>query len=722
MDRPADPHEPAVGNPMTALDRSRAGGQGRSLVAFAAAGLLALATFLAFAGPAVGAEPRNLAGQLTDDVAALTAAEEQEVLAAFERLQDDTGVQLWAWYTATTGDLTAPEFAAETADRSSLGGTDLLLVIALDDRAYGYSRPDAFPLSDADLELLLSRELEPALRDEDYAAALIDVAAALGVALAAPAETSAPATQAPGTAEPAPQPSDGVGIGTILAVIVVVGLIAGVGWFLLVKRRHGAALGVGSGGSAPVPGGGDPLSSLSDDDLNAEANRVLLATDDAIRDSEQELGFAEAQFGDAAAAPFREAIAAAREDLKAAFAVRQKLDDSTAEDRPTRRRMLGELIGHCRQAQGRLDAEAARFEELRAFEREAPKVLAGLPAAADAAEARLPAVEATMAHLQEYADASWQAVAPNLDEARARIAAARAAVAEGEQAAASGDGPHLAAAARAGQEAIAQATGFLDAIEHLGAELDQARDRVATEIAEAEADLVRARTASATTPADPGLPGRLAEIEALVAGARRDLDPPKPDVASAYTRARRANEIGDEVLATIRTAAEQRAALASRLETSLRGAQATVTRAADYVATHRGGVKESARTRLAEAERRLDAAVAVGATDPAAGIREAEQAAGLANEALGLAQRDYDGWDDPWRGGGRRGGGGEGDGDVAAAVIGLIIGGMLAGGGRGGGGFPSGGVRRGGGGGGWGGGGSIGRSGGGGRSSGGGRW
>lgn len=707
---------------MIATARIGPGTSRRSVVALVLAAWLALPALLAVATPAAGAEPRSLDDQLTDDVGALTADEAQDVLAAFERLQDDTGAQLWAWYTDTTGDLTAPDFAGATAERSSLGGTDLLLVVALGDRAYGFSRPEAFPLSDAELELLLSRELEPALRREDHAAALIDVAAALGVALAAPPPTVAPATEAP-----QPPASEGGGVGggvgglaTILAVIVVVGLIAGVGWFLLVKRRHGAALGVGGGGSAPVPGGGDPLSSLSDADLNAEANRILLATDDAIRDSEQELGFAEAQFGEAAAAPFREAIAAARGDLRGAFAVRQALDDATPEDRPTRRRMLGELIGHCRRAQGRLDAEAARFEELRAFEREAPRILAGLPAAADAAQARLPAVEAAMVHLREYADASWQAVAQNVDEARARIAAARAATVEGERAAAGGDGPRLAAAARAGQEAVAGANGFLDAVEHLAAELDQARGRVATEIAEAEADLARARTASAAAPAHPGLPGRLAEIEALLTGARRDIAHPKPDVASAYARARRANEIGDEVLSTIRTATEQRAALASRLETSLRGAQATVTRAADYVATHRGGVKEAARTRLAEAERHLDAAVAVGATDPTAGIREAEHAARLANEALSLAQRDYDGWDDPWRGRGGRGSRGGDGGDIAAAVIGGIIGGILAGGGRGGGGFPGGGFPggggRGGGGGGWGG------SGGGGRSSGGGRW
>jgi hypothetical protein len=464
---------------------------------------------------------------------------------------------------------------------------------------------------------------------------------------------------------------------------------------------------------------------MSDADLNAEANRRLLATDDGVRDSEQELGFAEAQFGETEAAPFQAAIAASKEDLKAAFEVRQKLDDEVAEDKPTRRAMLVDLIGRCQKAQARLDAETERFEALRAFEREAPAILAALPATIDAAEARFPAVAMTMTHLQDYADSSWQAVATNLDEARGRAAAARAAVVQGQAATAASDSPRVAAATRVGQQAAAQAGAFLDAIEHLSGELDLARDHVSAEIAAAEADLTRAKGTAGATPIDAPIAAKIAEAEGLLADARRDIGHPKPDVAAAYAKARQANQMGDEVLAGIRSAAEQRAAVAARLQTSIRGAQATVTRATDYVANHRSGVGGEARTRVAEAARHLGLAVASGPTDAAAGIQEAETATRLANEALALAQRDYGGYDDPWHG--RPGGGSTGGGtDVAGAIIGSIIGSILSGGGRGGGGgfpmgggFPGGG---GGGGGGFGGGGWGGGGGGGGRSSGGGRW
>ena len=76
---------------------------GRLAAALAIAGLIALPTFLAVAGPAAAAEPRNLRDQLTDDVGALTSSGRQQAQAAFDDLLGTTGVQLWAWYTDTTG-------------------------------------------------------------------------------------------------------------------------------------------------------------------------------------------------------------------------------------------------------------------------------------------------------------------------------------------------------------------------------------------------------------------------------------------------------------------------------------------------------------------------------------------------------------------------------------------------------------------------------------------
>ncbi len=455
-------------------------------------------------------------------------------------------------------------------------------------------------------------------------------------------------------------------------------------------------------------------------DLEKLANQALVDTDDAVRDSEQELGFAQAEFGDDAIAPFQAAITGAKSDLAASFRIRQQLDDAVPEDAATHRRMLEDLVRGCRHAQAGLDDVTEEFEKLREIEAKAPQILAALPAQADALEARIPAAQQAMTRLGAYADASWQSVAPNVDEAGRRIAAVREAVEHGTKALAANDAQTAARAARLGQDALGQGTAFLDGIDRLARQLDEAKAKVDQMLADAEADIAQARKASAGSP-DPALAARLAQADTLLSGARASLAGPKPDVGAAFQQASQAHAIADDILATLRTATEQRARDAARLDASIKGAQASLTRATDFVATRRGAVGTEARTRLAEAQRHLDQALASGDTDPGGAASEADQATGLANAAYAAAQDDYGRYDDPWHGGGR-GGGGAG-GDIAGALIGGIIGGMLMGGGRrggfGGGGF--GGFGGGGFGGGWGGGSSGGGHWGGG-SSGGGRW
>src|SRR5690606_1130918 len=56
----------------------------------------------------------------------------------------------------------------------------------------------------------------------------------------------------------------------------------------------------------------DPLASLSIPELRTKAGSLLIAADDAIRSSEQEVGFAQAQFGETAIKPFAEDIETAK--------------------------------------------------------------------------------------------------------------------------------------------------------------------------------------------------------------------------------------------------------------------------------------------------------------------------------------------------------------------------------------------------------------------------
>jgi uncharacterized membrane protein YgcG len=692
--------------------------------------VVALACLIALVPAVLGASPQRLARPITDDIAALSGGASQ-LQPFLDDLQAATGAQLWVWYTDTLGGVDSGAFATQTAKVSGLGTTDLLLVIALDDHAYGYWKGDNVGISDAGLEQVLSHDMEPALRVKDYSGAIVATAQGLRAAMKG-AAASARETAIPGaTSTPAAIPAggstnastDGSAVGILLTSAIAAALVIAFGWWFLIVRRQRA-----SGPATSAPGGPDAdLVAMQPKDLDELANRILVETDDAIRDSGQELGFAQAQFGDEAAAPFVAAIAAARDDLKGAFTIRQKLDDATPEDAPTHRQLLIDLVIACRKAQDRLHAETHRFDELRALEKEAPDILAKLPAKADALEARLPAAETTLTGLGVYADADWQAVATNVDSARTRIAAVRAAADEGTKAVAAGAAGIAAHAARLGEDGLAQGAAFLDAIDRLASELEKARAQVDAELAAAVADLAKAKAAAAAGPPDADVASRLAEADGLLAEARTALDPPKPDVTGAYDKARRADELADAIEAAIRSAREQQAREAARLQAGLSSAQAAVSRASDYVGGHRGGIGTEARTRVAEASRHLEQATALAATDPAGALTEADAASRLAAEAERLAQHDYGQWQDPFQGG--RVGGGVGS-DVAGAIIGGIIGGLLSGGGHRGG--PFGGFGGGGGGfGGFGGGGggfggfggsSGGGSFGGGGSSGGGRW
>ena len=690
----------------------------RQAFRIAAAAVVALVFLLTILPAVLATSPHRLAGPITDDVSALGGSA-SGVQATLDDLQQATGAQLWIWYTDTLGGRVSSDFAAATAKASGLGTTDILLVIALNDRAYGYWKGDNVKISDSDLEQVLSQDMEPALRSNDYVGAITATVKGLLVAMnggaVIPGESAIPEATTTPAGGPSGGSTGGSPVGTLIMVVIVVGLVAAGGWWFLYVRPRGRAGGSAHGGAA----GGAPddpnadLAAMQPKQLDELANRILVETDDAIRDSDQDLGFAQAQFGDEAAAPFVAAITAARGDLKGAFTIRQQLDDATPEDAPTRRQMLTDLVVGCRKAQDRLRAETHRFEELRALEKEAPDILAKLPAEADGLAARLPAAQATLAGLTGYADADWQAVAANVDNARTRIAAVRAAADQGTTALAAGATGTAAQAARLGEDGLAQGADFLDAIDRLASELEEARTKVDAELAAAEADLAKAKAAAAGTLPDADVARRLAEAEQLLAEARTALDPPKPDVTGAYDKARRADELADAVEKGIRTAREQQARDTARLEAGLRAAQMAVTRASDYVGGHRGGIGTEARTRLAEATRHLGQAIALGPTDPAGALAEADQATRLSAEAQSLAEQDYGHWDDPFRGG--RGGGGGGS-DIAGAIIGGIIGGLLSGGGR------RGGFGGGGGFGGFGGSSGGGTFGGGGGSSGGGRW
>ena len=574
---------------------------------------------------------------------------------------------------------------------------------------------ESLPISDGEIDSVIVGTLEPALRDGDFDAAVIETAKVLAVAMG---EGLGPSETTPAAGPGAPGGAAGIDTGTVLGGILLgLGIVIVGIWLVtrLVSRREAEERDRRTG------------------KLAREANAQLIATDERIRAADQEAGFVEAEFGADAAVPFRAAVADARRELQAAFEIRQRLDDAEPETPAAREAMLRAIVQRTGNAAAALDKQAARIDELRNLERQAPTILAALPAQADAQAARLPAAEAAVSSLMSaYAEPSWGAIKGNVAEARKGLDGARAAIERGQATLA---GPRRGGASRAivtAQQGIAGATALLDGIDRAVAAVRDAEGAVAGELQSAEADLESARDALALER-PPGAPDRADAFGAAegalrlarATAARRPADP-----LTAMRQATDAHRRATELLAAIRGEVEQQTRLRAAVDASIAAARAEIDRASSFIATRGPGVRRTARTRLAEAERLYNLAIEVEETNPRRALDAAKRADQLAGEAYSTAAMDFARWD--------RTGVDVTGGDIGAAILGGILGGILSGGGRGAGwggsswGSPGGSSRSGGGfggggfgsGGGWGGGrvrgGSFGGFGGGGRGFGGG--
>ncbi|WJV46407.1 TPM domain-containing protein [Streptomyces flavofungini] len=652
-------------------------------------------------------------GQITDRAGAL-GDRRPAVVTALDRLYEEQRVQLFVVYVRDFSGRSPRDWADSTADRNGLGADDVLLAVATHDRQYATSVDASARLTDDQLRDVAATAVEPALRRHDWAGAA--VGAANGYAAVLDGQRVVAPTITPGEADPGGSATGGAdgtddGVAGDLVLPVVAACAAG-GFALVAYRRRRRRLTSRTTPGRATGAGPEPLP-----DLDARARALLVESDDAVRTSTEELGFATAQFGEEAARPFTAAVAAARDELTAAFRLRQELDDAHPEDDATRRRMLDEIVARCTEAGRRLDAEAAAFDQLRALERSAPAALDRAETVFQQVSARTLDAESTLKELRgRYAPGASEAVVGNVEQARDRLVFATGQLHRARTAVDGADNATAAVHLRAAEGAVDQADTFLTAVERLTGELAQAAGRLPGALSDAEADLAEARgrlTGTGGTP-DADLRGHLARVEAVTGEVRRALAAGPYDPIDALRRVEEADAALDASLAGARERESADARARSLLGQALLTARSAVAVAADYVTTHRGAVGSAARTRLAEAQRHLrqaeaaeDAPARVGSGAGAA-LAEARRADSLAREAQALAERDVRAYGNPYGGGGG-GAGGRGGAVLGGIVLGQVLGGMGRGGSGGSGGTGGGGPGS------FGGGGTRGRRGGGGR-------
>jgi hypothetical protein len=390
-----------------------------------------------------------------------------------------------------------------------------------------------------------------------------------------------------------------------------------------------------------------PPSAPSTQELAAAAANALVTTDAAVRTSEQELGFAAARCGERAIAPFSVALQSARAELGAAFTLRQMLDDGVPASDATTRAYLTDISVHCTEANRLLDEQSEAFDRLQDLAARTPSLVAEVDAHIEQQAARVGASRLILDHLgARYTAEAVAVVAANPDDALERLDFAGESLASAKNELAAGHTGRAVVLLQAAEAEADEADDLLDGVKHMEAELTQAASGLPAALREVDAELGEATAVLAGSSEDGSLARLVLEAQAVAADVRARQAAAPFDALAALRAVQRADSALDRALANGREEQARRERARAVLDQAMLVARSSLTAAADFVATRRGGIGATARTRLAESQRHFQQAIGSGQHDPEAALTEAQHADGLAQQAWALAEQDIASFDD----------------------------------------------------------------------------
>lgn len=619
--------------------------------------LAAVCGGLLLAPPAGSQPPLRLPDQVTDSAHVLSDSGRAAVSSAVDKLYAARHIRLWVVYVDDFSGQGPEDWGKRTRSVSALGDYDALLAVATTDRAYAFLVPTAIQgVSASQVDRLRRTKIEPALHGGDWSGAAVAAANGLN----------------------APPPSSGR-----VFLLVALGVIAVAVVVLLVvmryrrRRRRDAALAAARRLDPTDP---DALAAVPLETLDDLSRSMVVAVDNAVRTSANELTLAIGEFGPERTQPFIRAVDNAKAALAQAFTVRHQLDDSIPETPAQRRELLTRVIVSAASADRELESQTDAFEKLRDLVLNAPARLDALTQQYVELTGRIAPAEQRLAELRnEFDAAALTSVSGNVAGAKERLTFAdrnigtarglAAVVQAGQQ------GP-LVDAIHAAESALGQALALLDAIDSAATDIRHAVAALPSVIADAQAAVRRAdeQLHAAKKPASGHAVALAAARDAAagaLSGARGSADP-----LSAFARLTKADADLDLLLAAVAQEQADAERLNRSLEQALFTADSRVRGVSEYIDTRRGSIGAEARTRLAEAKRHLQAAHDKRSTDATEAIAHANAASTLAAKAQALANADVVA---AQRALARRGGG-----DTGAMIGGIIIGDLLSGGMRGG--------------------------------------
>lgn len=613
------------------------------------------------AGALLTEDPVDVGGDPFVDTTGDYAGDDAELTSFLEQNNAESSGDVYVVVVESFDGMGREQWAVETANSSSLGSDDLLIAIAMGDEEWGYASTDSFPLPRSEIESIANDVLEPDLNTGDVAGAVMGYSNAISEAIASPDDGGGTQVNVDGSA--------------VLPVVALVGgaaVIGGGAW--LVSR------GMRSRKKKQGEIAAKQQQQLSLDELKQRADIALVQLDDTVQQSEQELAFAGAQFGEDAVRPYREALEKAKGGLQEAFALQQQLDDAFPDTDQERHDWSSRILQIAEGAGTELASHAGSFEQLRDLERNAPQVLEAVAQSRQSLDGRIANARAILDRLDDvHSGSSIDPVRENIAGAERQLPNIDQSIAAGREAVARGDGAAAALAVHAAEAALAQSSGLLAAVERAEQDLGNSAQQLRGLVEDSIGDIAAAKTLRSTDRVD--LRPLIQHVEQQVELAQR-----RPtDTLAVLANLQRANQRLDEATAQLREGGVQLERQRASLDRWIGSARANIDRAEDYIRTRRIGVGMHARQLLATAQQELAQALRLAQRDPATAMQYAQAASQHAEQAMQDASGDVGGWGGMAQNPYYRGGGGRGQDMLTGGLLGYILGDMLNGSNHGGG-------------------------------------
>ncbi|MBB3156709.1 vacuolar-type H+-ATPase subunit I/STV1 [Microbacterium proteolyticum] len=415
----------------------------------------------------------------------------------------------------------------------------------------------------------------------------------------------------------------------------------------------------------------------ADADLARRAELAIVAADERVRLTSDELDFARAELGDKATEDLAAALDSVRTHLAEAFQLHQLNHDEIPDTKEELRTRNARVIQLSQWAEDLLEERTQVLQPKIDAVRRAPETLARVRADRERLQERIPNARDVVERLsRRYSDSALAQIGGNPEEIEQLLDFAVHTASVSERRREAGQREQASVALEAATEAVRRAESLLDAVDTFEIEALRAESTLAAVVDDSRNDLVEARREAQTPAVIAAMSTLQGALSALPASGSRN------DPFAALSSLRQANADLDQA----RERAARPVLSQQQVDHAIDDADRQLAVARGLITGHRGWIGADARTRFVEAER-LRAGLPLGPVaedDRETVLATARRAGALASESLQIAQRDIeqsrpDDWGGNGRGGGYgRGGGGMGGGNMVGGMLGgLVIGSLL---------------------------------------------